>query len=124
MACVAPEHIAPTIAFTFSEVTNRSPVATAAAVSAQVESPVTATTLLPPSNDLLSATSEIAICAPLFMAGASDSNGPVKPSEIPIFISSAYAGEASIKIAAETPIIFFIIVSHLIFSLENLIFKK
>ena len=55
----------------------------------------------------------MAICAPLFIAGASDSKGPVKPREIPIFMSSAITGEASINIAAETPIIFFIFVSHL-----------
>ena len=105
IAPVAPEHIAPTMPATPSEVTTRSPTAVAAAASMQVESPRTGSTVVPSRSRPLSDTSDIAISAPAAIAGASDSSGPVKPSTTPRRTAScacaAGAAAATASVAAE-----------------------
>ena len=111
IAVVAPEHMAPTMPSTPSEVIRRSATATAAEASMQVESPRTEVTALPPKSRPLAVTSAIAISAPAAIGGASDSSGPVKPSETPSVTgpcASAWATPASASVAAEARSIFFI----------------
>ena len=63
-AVVAPEHMAPTMADTPSEVMRRSAAVVAAPASMQVESPRTAVTVLPSRKSPESETSAMASSAP------------------------------------------------------------
>ena len=110
-AVVAPEHMAPMMPFTPSEVTRVSAAAVAAAGSMQVLSLRTGVTVSPSSSMPLSETSFIAISAPWAIGPARDSSGPVKPIRTPILISSALAAEAPSARAAVVMRIFFIAIS-------------
>jgi len=80
----------------------------------QPVSPRSDETVAPSRNMPDSLTSEIASSAPAAMSLANDSSGPVKPSRMPIFVSSACAPVASKATAVVAINIFFIWFSPLV----------
>ena len=115
IAPVTPEQSPPTMPLTLSEVTSLSVVATAAALSIQVESPLKPVTVAPPNRAPLSETSFIASSAACAIGCVRDSIGPVKPNTIPNLMSSADAApaiRADAVVARSNFFIFFSLVEH------------
>ena len=110
-APVTPEQSAPMIATTLSCVTRRSAAEVATDELTQVELARSVLTVSPFRNLPESLTSCAAASAPAAIDGVIDSIGPVKPSRMPTFTSSAKAGAAATAATALASSNFFMSVS-------------